>query len=76
MYTEYGSFSPDKGVKCKLYEQTGCDTHYQSLDNVRYPGIPWYQNFSALQVAEFHIKGPLAFRCWLDLTNTQKNAPQ
>ncbi|KEF55841.1 uncharacterized protein A1O9_08592 [Exophiala aquamarina CBS 119918] len=85
MYHEYGSFSPDRGVNCKLYERTRCNMNHtadnpqasiqwRQLNDIIYPGIPNYQNNTALQLAGFHINGPMSFKCWLALTPVGKSS--
>lgn len=76
MYNEYGSMSPDKGVVCSLYETTNCNMghtqagggQWSQLNNVVYPGIPVYQNYTALQLLGMHTKGPISWKCQFTLT--------
>lgn len=68
--------SPDKGVKCNLYEKTNCNMgHTQAmggqwtqLNDVLYPGIPQYQNYTDLQLKGMNIDGPLSWKCEFVLT--------
>lgn len=43
-----GSFGPDKGITCTVYEQDGCNAKYAKVDGLTFPGTGDCANNDAL----------------------------